>query len=115
MRKPSRVEAVIAVERGDDLHVGRERPYVALLELVVRMRERLIEARDLHAGETLGRVEPPLGDSGVDDAPDGGRADLERFRDLLVGKAGNEEVENGLPPIEVFGPALFRQGPPSAR
>ena len=65
-------------------------------------------------GESLGRVEPPLGDGGIDDAPDVVRAHLERLRDLLVGKAGNEEVD-GLPPFEVFGPALFRQGPPSAR
>ena len=44
-----------------------------------------------------------------DDASDDGGAQLERRRDLLVGKAGNEEVENRLPPYEAFRPALLRQ------
>jgi hypothetical protein len=41
------VEAVIAVERGDDFHVGRERPDVALGELVVGVAKRPRQALDL--------------------------------------------------------------------
>jgi hypothetical protein len=85
---------MIAVELGNDFHVGAEGPDVALFELEVGMRERLHEARDLDADIALGRVEPPLGDGAVDDAPRGRCARPERLGDLLVGKAGKEQVEN---------------------
>lgn len=72
--------------------------------------ESAFVGRDLQAGEALGRVEPSLGDRGVDDAADGGCTGFQSRSDLLVRKSGNKEVKNALPPLEVFGPALFRQG-----
>ncbi len=75
------------------------------------MGERLGQARDLHPGEALGRVEAPLGDGGVDDAADGMAAGFQGGRDLLVGKAGNEQVEHFLLPLEAFRPALARERP----
>ena len=55
------VEAVIPVERGDEVHVRRERPYVAVFDLEVDMGQRFRQARDLQTGEALRRVKrrPP--------------------------------------------------------
>ena len=72
------VEAVIAVERGYELHVGRERANVAVRDPrawtrgEVGMAKRLRQALDLQRGVALGRVERPFGERLVDFAPDRG-------------------------------------------
>jgi hypothetical protein len=81
---------------------GARRPHVAPLKVVVCVHAHFREARDLHADVAPGRVEPPLADGAVDDAADGSPARPERLRDLMMGRAGNEEAENGLPPPEAF-------------
>jgi hypothetical protein len=68
------VEAVIAVERGDEFQVRRERAHVAVLELEAGMAKRLRQALDLQSGVALGRVERPFGERLVDFAPDCGGA-----------------------------------------
>ena len=107
----TRVEAVIAVEHGDEFHVWRERPDVALRKLEVGIGKRPRQARDMQGGEALGRVERPFGERLVDFAPDRGEADPERGRDLPVGIAGGDEVETGLPALDALRPARLRRGP----
>ena len=70
------LEAVIAVERGDEFHVRRERPNIALRDLEVGMGKRLRQARDLQRGVALGRVERRFGERLVDFALDRGEAEL---------------------------------------
>ena len=102
---------MIAVERGDEFQVRRERPHVAPLELEVGLAKRLRQARDLQNGVALGRVEGPLGERLVDLAPDRGEADLERGRALPVGVTGGEEVQTGLPVLDPPCPPRLRLGP----
>jgi hypothetical protein len=56
------VEAVIAVERSEELHVGPERPDVPPLDPVVGVGKGLRQARGLQADVAVGRLERPFGE-----------------------------------------------------
>ena len=105
------VEAMIAVERGDEFHVRRESANVAVRELEVGMAKRPRQARNLQRGVALGRVARPFGERLVDFAPDRGEANPHRGRDLPMGIAGGDEVQKGLPALDALGPPRLGRGP----
>ena len=73
---------MIAVERGHDSQIGRDRLEFAKLDRGLGEPQRLHQPRHLHLGETLGRVEPPVGERPVDFAPHRRSAGLHHFCDL---------------------------------
>ena len=96
---------MIAVERRDDPQIGRNRLHLAQLDSGLGEPQRLHEPRDLHPGEALGRVEPPLGERPVDFAAHRGGAGLHHFCDLAQGIARHHQIEAAFPPLEpVFAP-----------
>ena len=108
------VEVVIAVERRDEFRVRRESANVVLRDPRARTRgevgvaKRPREAGDLQGGVAPGRVDRPFGERLVDFAADRGEADAHRGRDLPVGIAGGDEVQEGLPTLDALRPAGLR-------
>ncbi len=76
----------------------------------VGVAKRPRKARDLQGGVALGRLERPFGEHLVDFAPDRGEADPHRGRDLPVGIAEGDEVQEGLPALDALRPARLRLG-----
>ena len=74
---------MIAVERGNDPQIGRDRLQFAKLDRSFGKPQRLYEPRDLHLGETLRRVEPPFSERSVDFTPDRRGAGPQHFCDLV--------------------------------
>jgi hypothetical protein len=78
---------MVAVERGNDPQIGRNRLQFAKLDCSFGEPQRVHEPRNLHLGETFRRMEPAFRERSIDFTPNCRNAGPHHFCDLAAAMA----------------------------